>query len=306
MKRWISILTVLCLVIALPAGVFAEETSEELRAMEFFDAGKYTEAKKIYNDLGMTDMVNECDYQWAFTQAESNHFQNALYLFEKLAGTGYKNSEELLLQVRYEYVLYLLGTFSTQNYYAAYKNAAELAKTGYPGAEELVDYTISAVFEKGVEYYEAKNYTIAYQLFSVIRSANIDEITHYYALSCIHANMPVSKEEYSILISHLDFADTKEALLSQKVYAEMFLTGEWQETNGMQFAITEDGHLTDELPRTIPESCYWTIRDGVLKVCTDTSKTRINDQVIRIISEGQIEIFCYADGNTYILNRKAE
>ena len=57
-------------------------------------------------------------------------------------------------------------------------------------------------------------------------------------------------------------------------------------------------------PCLYPEAGNWVIVDGVLKVYTDSSKTRINDQVIRILSADRIEIFSYADGKTYILNRE--
>ncbi len=72
----------------------------------------------------------------------------------------------------------------------------------------------------------------------------------------------------------------------------------------MRFALAEDGSLTDELPRVNPEAGNCVINDSVLKVYTDTSKTRIDDQVIRILSANRIEIFCHADGKTYTLNRE--
>ena len=322
MRRFVSILLAIYLMVSFPGGASATgtpvtdalkrisetvdfvEREEEIRATELFNAGKYPEAKKIFLALGMTEPAKECDYQWAFTQVENHHYQSALLLFGRLAETGYKNSEELLNQVKAEYVLYLLGTFSVQNYYAAYQVATELERTGYPEADQLVDYAILTILEAGIKTYQAGNYTVAYQLFSVIRPADTEEIVQYYALSRIRANMPISEEEYGILFNNLDFEDTKEVLLSGKVPAIRFLRGEWREANGLLFSLAEDGTLADALPRINPEACYWVIDDGVLKVYTEFSKTRIDDHEIRILSADRIEIFCHADGKTYTLERE--
>ena len=309
MKRFVSVLLVFCLMVSFSIEAFSTEDSlvsseEETRAMDLFNTGKYTEAKKIYDHLGMTELVKECDYQWAFTQIEQNHFQNAFYLLEKLAEAGYKDSEELLYQVKAEYVHSLLGEFSAQNYRAAYIVASELVETGYAEANQLVDDTVSMIFEKGVETYQAKNYTIAHQLFAAIRPTELDRVVPYYALSGIHANMPIREEEYGVLFSNLDLEDTREALLSGSIPAEQFLRGEWRDANGLRFTLTEDGSLVDDLPRVNPEAGNWVIHDGILKVYTDTSKTRIADQEIHILSANRIEIFCHADGKTYTLDRE--
>ncbi len=309
MKRIVSFLLSFCLVISFSIKAFSTHsesvsTEEEAIATELFKSGKYPEAKKIFGQLGMNDLVKECDYKWAIMQAEEDHFESAIDLLERLVETSYNDSEDLLTRVKVEYVHHLLRTFSTQNYRAAYLVASELAKTGYSGADQLLEETVSTIFEKGVETYQAKNYTIAYQLFAAIRPTELDNVVPYYALSCIHANMPIGEREYEVLISNLDFEDTKEALLSGKIPAVQFLKGEWRDANELRFALTEDGSLTDELPRINPKASNWVIVDGVLKVCTDTSKTRIPDQVIRILSANQIEIFCHADGKTYMLNRE--
>ena len=309
MRRFISFLLVFCLIVSFSIEAFSTDSEsvspgEEARAMELFKSGKYPEAKNIFGQLGMNDPVKECDYQWAIMQAEEDHFESAIDLLERLAETDYNDSEDLLTRVKVGYVHHLLGTFSTQNYRAAYLVAFELAKTGYSDADQLLEETVSTIFEKGVETYRAKNYTIAYQLFAAIRLTELDRVVPYYALSCIHANMPIREEEYEVLVSNLDLEDTREALLYGKIPAVQFLKGEWQDTNGLRFALAEDGSLTDELPRVNPEAGNWVIVDGVLKVYTDSSKTRINDQVIRILSANRIEIFCHADGKTYTLNRE--
>ena len=105
-------------------------------------------------------------------------------------------------------------------------------------------------------------------------------------------------------VSNPDLEDTREALLSGKIPAVQFLKGEWRDASGLRFAVSEDGSLTDELPRVNPEAGNWVIDGGVLKVYTDSSKTRIADQEIRILSPDRIEIFCHADGKTYTLNRE--
>ena len=309
MKRIVSFLLSFCLVISFSIKAFSTHsesvsTEEEAIAAELFKSGKYPEAKKIFGQLGMNDLVKECDYKWAFMQAEEDHFESAIDLLERLVETSYNDSEDLLTRVKVEYVHHLLGTFSTQNYRAAYLVASELAKTGYSGADQLLEETVSTIFEKGVETYQAKNYTIAYQLFAAIRPTELDNVVPYYALSCIHANMPIREEEYEVLANNLDFEDAREALLSGKIPAVQFLKGEWQDTSGLRFALAEDGSLADELPRINPEAGNWVIVDGVLKVYTDSSKTRIPDRVIRILSANRIEIFCHADGKTYTLNRE--
>ena len=309
MRRFISFLLVFCLIVSFSIEAFSTDSEsvshgEEARAMELFKSGKYPEAKNIFGQLGMNDPVKECDYQWAIMQAEEDHFESAIDLLERLAEAGYNDSEDLLTRVKVGYVHHLLGTFSTQNYRAAYLVASELAETGYSEADQLLEETVSTIFEKGVETYRAKNYTIAYQLFAAIRLTELDRVVPYYALSCIHANMPIREEEYEVLVSNLDFEDTREALLYGKIPAVQFLKGEWQDTNGLRFVLAEDGSLTDELPRVNPEAGNWVIVDGVLKIYTDSSKTRIADQEIRILSANRIEIFCHADGKTYTLNRE--
>ncbi len=309
MKQIVSFLLTFCLVVSFSIKAFSTDsecvsTEEESKAAELFKNGKYPEAKKIFSQLGITEKVKECDYQWAIMQAEEDHFESAIDLLERLAETGYNDSEDLLTRVKVEYVHHLLGTFSTQNYRAAYLVASELAKTGNSDADQLLEETISTIFEKGVETYQAKNYTIAYQLFAAILQTELDRVVPYYALSCIHANMPIREEEYEVLISNPDLEDTREALLSGKSPAVQFLKGEWRDVSGLRFAVSEDGSLTDELPRVNPEAGNWVIVDGVLRVYTDSSKTRLADQEIRILSANQIEIFCHADGKTYTLNRE--
>ena len=309
MKRIISFLLAFCLVVSFSIKAFSTHsesvsTEEEAIAAELFKSGKYPEAKMIFGQLGMKDLVKECDYKWAIMQAEEDHFESAIDLLERLVETSYNDSEDLLTRVKVEYVHHLLRTFSTQNYRAAYLVASELAKTGYSGADQLLEETVSTIFEKGVETYQAKNYTIAYQLFAAIRPTELDRVVPYYALSCIHANMPIREEEYEVLANNLDFEDAREALLSGKIPAVQFLKGEWQDASGLRFALAEDGSLADELPQINPEAGNWVIDDGVLKVYTDSSKTRIADQEIRILPANRIEFFCHADVKTYTLNRE--
>ena len=67
MKRIISFLLAFCLVVSFSIKAFSTDSGsaspeEEARAAELFKSGKYPEAKKIFSQLGMNDLVKECDY----------------------------------------------------------------------------------------------------------------------------------------------------------------------------------------------------------------------------------------------------
>ena len=83
--------------------------------------------------------------------------------------------------------------------------------------------------------------------------------------------------------------------------ATKFLKGNWYATSDGFFSIEENGTLIDGLPRLYTGTTRWYIANSCLKV--ETADGLKNDKKIEIISRDKIQVYCFANGQTYTLSR---
>ena len=73
------------------------------KANKLLEQGSYDEAITLFKELGnykdSTDLINECNYQWAVKYKDSGSYDEAITLFEDLG--NYKDSAEKLIELAY-------------------------------------------------------------------------------------------------------------------------------------------------------------------------------------------------------------
>ncbi len=296
------------------SGNFENSSSkEEMEAMKLFNAGEYTEAKIIFESLGLTDMVNECEYQRALDLVINERYDEAISTLKELSEKNYSDASHLLLEVKNAYIIKQIelankGEARTKTLKLALSYANDLKDASYQDSERIYKGVVDAIYGEALLKYNEGNYIYARELFASIYDIDyrLSRIMYAVCLTCTdRINYDSNNEEYyNILINNIDIPEVKDALLYNHSIALHFLKGEWRETHGIHFDIDEDGSLEDGLPRVISGSGYWMIENGILKSYTDADRTHKNDKAIKIITKDQIEVYCYADGKTYTLNRK--
>ena len=127
----------------------------------------------------------------------------------------------------------------------------------------------------------------------------------YLALCSVYRNAELNDSQFELLLERTDLPAVKKALAANNTIAFRFLEGEWREPHGQHFDFS-DGHIIrDDFPRVVWEGGYVDIEDGVIRRYTDAHTTPREDKAFQVISRDQIALFCYVDGRTYTLNRKA-
>ena len=112
----------------------------------------YTAARASFLELGdyedSPDMVKECDYRRAGLYYSRKQYKAAAELWAAIS--GYKDADDLCQQSKYHYCL----AVSEEPDALAYDYIEELAKAGYPGADQLRDRfnTWLAEIDTGVVY----------------------------------------------------------------------------------------------------------------------------------------------------------
>ena len=285
----------------------AEETSE---AERLFAIGEYAKAEQIFAKAGLTEQVHACRYQQAHACLLEKNYEEAIQIYTELAKEGYRDSKNRLLDAEYFRIMQLMetgdaGLAADDSGLSVYSYSADLSEAGYPEAEKIYGYAVSALHKNGVSAFSAGDYESAEEIFSLLSDGHHQDSEVYLALCSVYRNAELNDSQFELLLERTDLPAVKKALAANNTIAFRFLEGEWREPHGQHFDFS-DGHIIrDDFPRVVWEGGYVDIEDGVIRRYTDAHTTPREDKAFQVISRDQIALFCYVDGRTYTLNRKA-
>lgn len=284
-------------------------------AEKLLNQGEFDKAKKIFDSLGMTEMVNECNYQLGLEAYHNGNYEKAMYIFEDLADLNYKDSKEANKTSEFYYATEIVMQKDEKNYNKALVLHLDLIFKGMPEAEESLNLILPTVYDYMVRSYNKGRYSEIKDLVETLDKIGYKDSKQYKILLRRHNSFNlfsvtsqdefrITNNELQILLGNIDLADTKEALLSNHRTARMFLEGTWVANTGAEFSIDNTGYLSDGLPRVIYGEGYWEIEDSNLKWYTSYDTTKKLDKKITIVTRDKIEIYCYANSQTYTLIRQ--
>ena len=110
-------------------------------------------------------------------------------------------------------------------------------------------------------------------------------------------------EDVGILYEVIDFADTKEILLSDS-YIGKFLLGKWTDSTGrrMEFIKGDDG-IKPICTLPFVNGARYRLSDGIQYHGSDETGWEKSFKY-EIITKDKIQVFCYKDGKTYTMDRR--
>ena len=284
-----------------------EETAEAERLLAI---GEYARAEQIFAKAGLTEQVHACRYQHAHACLLEKNYEEAIRIYTELAKEGYRDSKNRLLDAEYFRIMQLMetgdaGLAADDSGLSVYSYAADLSEAGYPEAEKIYGYAVSALHKNGVAAFSAGDYESAEEIFSLLSDGHHQDSDVYLALCSVYRNAELNDSQFELLLERTDLPAVKKALAANNTIAFRFLEGEWREPHGQHFDFS-DGHIIrDDFPRVVWEGGYVDIEDGVIRRYTDVHTTPREDKAFQVISRDEIALFCYVDGRTYTLNRKA-
>lgn len=315
------------------------EAGQLMLAQKYDDAkARFIDLSGYFN---ADELVMEADYLHAAQYADSNDFGHAIQLFSSLAKKKYKDSEAKVFDTQYRQGLYLLYeedyamaariflTLSRQNY----KDAQEMEKEvqyqwamsmvehelyvdaysklkplrGYSDVNDLIKTLTEIIYIKGQMLYRSGEYDSAYSYFHCISSYK--DCANYLTLieGRTALNYSGSAARNKALAEKIEeifyFEDAAKVLLCNNSMFTSFLQGTWR-GDGFYFTMKKDHHTSYSLPY-FDYGDYYTIEDGCyLLYPKNNEKAAKRLFQFNAISPDSIEVYCYKNGKTYILNRQ--
>lgn len=214
---------------------------------------------------------------------------------EKLNSVGYSIDKVLINNIAVSHINSLIDVneyakaLSTMNKYANLGiDCTELDNKIYNSFESHLS---EIYYSKGKDYLSATG--TAFEKYSKHELSQLDKV--YVALSDMKSNNG-KEADLNLVMNNLDVADAKELIMNYYRYAKKFLVGDWR-GDGYFLTMLGDYSITYNLPCYDVHGSYDIGKGGRLKIGN-------KDQfVISILSKNTISVYCYKDGNSYILTR---
>jgi len=256
--------------------------------------GEYERAKATLFAPGITEKHDPLllDYIDAGLLLEQEDYIGAAAAFQTLAEQGYLDSRQKLDGIRE--TIYPLAI-------AMYRDGDTT-----PVADAYLDRSAEAAV-----YTERNSLCYRYlQILGGYRDAD------RYSILCRAAAGDLNDQDYELLVSDLDFENTKELLVKHINVAERFLLGIWFTRDGKTyFEMKKDGDTAYNLPFPYndDDKYFYSITDGLyfnyLREADLSSLTQEDMEEgaffdIEVIDEDCIRIYCYTDKETYTLYRQ--
>ena len=326
------------------AEIFNKEFVAYANASKLLVQGNYEAASKILTSIpgfsNSTELKNETDYLLACQLLNDEKFEDAKTIFTKLSEIPYKDSDEKINEVVYQYSLSLLEEdkdleIAIENFAllseAEYENSSEmLSKAEYQlckglfeqgkllesfkslqsinksaETDVLLDQVIAALYDEGVEKYHNQELRNAEMRFSCIPEYR--DSSKYLLL--IHGrdrlvgfpSENALKERNKPLLEIIDFEDAGYAFLNG-CFGISSLCGNWRTSNGNQYLYFA---ILDDDTYIFKYATYESNIPGIIPGNIDSLHDGILNDVLKIklISKNTIEVQCLADGIQYIMYR---
>jgi len=254
--------------------------------------------------LGALTYYNQSLYQSGVDAMDNRNFTEAMAYFDKV----FADDPFIPDTFAGEYAYVEAGTLYEAGEYVASLNALDkITSTGtYDVPKSVLVLIKSNVYKEAQSLYREFDYVNARPLFMALNG--FKRSNDYLTLINVHFAIPMSLivNYYDELVSLIGFEDAGKLLLYDNVTAPRFLAGTW-EGNGHILQWDNNGFIFS-LPYSellLGQYREWNVFFNYGLVSIGDSKTQMSSAFyITVISEDQIEVFCYADGSKYTLYRQ--
>ncbi len=285
--------------------------------------GDYTGASNIFqtlpkNYLNTAELVKESEYRRALKLADNQEWDDAVKYMTSLGKTGYKDSAEQVLKIRYRKAMYYLE--EKGNELAAYEQLKALSDVGYDKATAQMEILREAIYQDMIAYYQAKDYDKAYERSSIIGDYKDTEdynlllylrrskLSFTYKNNSYYMDYAEDRQKIVGLVEKMgNIEGAMDALVGSYRIAEEFLRGTWKtKTGGYYFKIDKEGSASYNIPLIEKNKKYYAIENGQLIHFNayTTEKGSVVQYTIHPVSHDVIKIYAHKDGKTYTLYRQ--
>jgi len=175
-----------------------------------------------------------------------------------------------------------------------------------PVPESIIKDLEKHIYRIGVTAYKKNDLNTAETYFSAVEGYNRSE-DYLFLISFKDTNRYPSSTNMKKLINLIQFEDTAEIIATNNHALEKFLVGHWETKDYPHYYFEikkEDGYRSQyNLPYEYFNGEYYEIHDGVYSLANMDGESK-KYYKFSIISKDIISVYCYKDGNTYILYRK--
>ncbi len=277
-----------------------------LLAKQQLDSGEYGSAaesfKKLvdrggYDDAG--ELLNQAKYGSANELYENGDYESALSSFEELAETNYGDAKTMCSHVRYDWAKKLIDEGDSLTAYSLLNEV----DSGVIDVTADKNALAEPLYTEGEGYYDAGNYEDALEVFSVL--APYSDSQRFVELSNAHLNRGDYETLIPAIMKYLDFKDAASVVVLNQNYANIYLLGEWESSNGdYYYSQDSEGGISYNLPWKYDKSFY-SIKNGIMYVFNDGEDEETFEQFrITPVSETSVKFYCYSDENEYQLEKK--
>lgn len=276
-----------------------------LQAGQVLESGAYMDAAALYEALGdyrdAADKAIEAQLMRADALADGGNFESAKELLGELIDEGCEQAGEALIAV---YKRSAADYAEKEQYIKACNELLELeAKADVDVERQIARYRKKA-YDSAVSDYRAGDYAASTALMEAL--GDYEDAETYLFLANVHtktawvaADALSAVQQLAVLILKEDAA---ELLVSRQALAEQFLAGYW-EGDGGYFSMESDGYISYDLPY-VDYGDYYYIEDGVVLLYPEDDPYATKELFsIRVITVDCIQVYAYADGETYTLFR---
>lgn len=284
-----------------------------IRAGLMMEAGDYEGAIRAFAQLGGHENADECAVEAKYRQASSfaaaGDRTAALLTYREIA--PYRDSGEraaaIDMDMRLDEANALIAAGRDAEAMALLQS---LAAEGNARARRKVGQLEAPLYEKAAVYYRRGAYEEARALFVLLsaygRSAD------YLALIAYRQDDPAPDKAAALwdtLVPLIDLEDVPQIILNDVDMLFSFLTGDWATADGGKyFTLTPDAggphfNVRYNLPWFAADG-HFAFEPGGLYVETDARGTSYATLRFSILDRDTAAVYCFRDGNTYILRRK--
>lgn len=266
----------------------------------------YGEAKIKFSSmsgyLDADNMVLESDYRYAGYLADSGKFDDAVAVYRKLAGTGYKDSYACINEVYYRKACYIME--KNGDYLGAYKIIKSIKE--FSEDKVLMAYMQELVYAQGQNLYIEGSYDAAYDYFFIISEySDANKYLNLIKLRKYEDSPPNNISVFRNIIKEFYFADTIDLVLYCESVATEFLKGQWKTKDGANWLrIYDDGSSVYAFPE--PEwnyQYYYVYRNEWRQYNNSRSDYKVLFSM-SVIDYDTLKVLCHSDNKTYYLYRQ--
>ena len=286
-----------------------------------FNRGELESAYAIFSDLAVDEyedsvmMMNECRYYQGIQYYNNGDYDNAIPIFSELSENGHTDAYVYCLKAGINKAINQINRTNGSINSILVKariQIDELTKIDSTEAARLKGLLDEEMYKKALKFYNSKEYGSASAFFYGIKGYK--DADKFVALSNL-ANHKITDEYYNKAIQNLQFANTKEVLVSYNSIAKKFLAGTWRSKDNRYYFTMGTNSSSYNLPSENLSNSFYNISDGVYSLVREDGLIsyylhKEDGKNIKklfkfvVLTEDSMNVFCYKTGKTYRMYRQ--